>query len=189
LAESYGIAAASLVMADTRTEIHLKRHHFGASAGTISVNGVVQDGTPTWGAVSIINVGIPNTGTDSGSIVLTKSDTKTSTPGHFLYLSASHELHRCQRQWRHSNRNDRNSRKPFGTSGGNAQILINTAIPSATTPVWSATSITNVDIPNAGAISGVIKVTNPQTTKLSNDSAVFYIYPEITSVFQLRYFI
>lgn len=161
----------------------LNGNHFGASAGSVSVNGQTQDGTPTWGAASITGVGIPNTGTDSGNIILTKSDAKTSNSWSTFYIYP-------QITGFTAAKGDGDiqtgiiaiSGNHFGAAGGNAQILINTAIPSATVPVWSATSITNVDIPNAGANSGAIKVTNPQTAKQSNDSATFYVYPQITSV-------
>ncbi|MDP3057817.1 MAG: hypothetical protein Q8N37_04885 [bacterium] len=161
----------------------LNGSHFGASAGSILVNGQTQDGTPTWGAASITGVGIPNAGTDSGSIVLTKSDAKTSNSWSTFYIYP-------QITGFTAAKGDGDiqtgtitiSGNHFGTSGGNAQLLINTIAPSATTPTWGAVSITNVDIPNTGANSGVVKVTNPQTTKQSNDSSAFYIYPQITSV-------
>lgn len=165
----------------------LNGNHFGAVAGLISVNGQTQDGAPTWGAASITGVGIPNTGTDSGNIILTKSDTKTSNTFSTFYIypqitgftnetdgalvDGGRQAHLITISGNH-----------FGTGGGNAQIVVNGVVPSASTPTWGATSITGVDIPNSGTDSGVIVVTNPQTTKASNNSSTFYIYPTITSL-------
>lgn len=165
----------------------LNGNHFGASAGSISVNGQTQDGTPTWGAASITGVGIPNTGTDSGSIVLTKSDTKTSNTFSTFYIypqiiGFTNETDGALSDGGRQTHVVTISGNHFGTGGGNAQILINGVAPSATTPTWSATSITGVDIPNSGSDSGMIVVTSPQTGKSSNNSSSFYIYPTITSL-------
>ncbi len=179
-----GIAAASFADGGFQDgTFTLSGSHFGVTAGTIGVNGAAQDGTPVWGASSIAGVGIPNSGTDSGSIILTKADAKTSNSWSTFYIYPQITGYTAAK----ANGDIQTgtisvSGNHFGTSGGNAQILINSAIPSATTPVWGATSITNIDIPNTGADSGIIKVTNTGTNKQSNDSSAFYIYPQITSV-------
>lgn len=160
----------------------LNGSHFGALAGSISVNSQAQDGTPTWGVSTITSVGIPNTGTDSGSIILTRTDAKTSNSWSTFYIYP-------QITGFTAVKGDGDiqtgtitiSGNHFGTGGLASSILINTAAPSSI-GAWGTGSITTVDIPNTGADSGVIKVTNPQTSKQSNDSTAFYIYPQIISL-------
>lgn len=160
----------------------LNGSHFGASPGSISVNGQTQDGTPIWGVSAITGVGIPDTGTDSGNIILTRSDTKTSNTFSTFYIYPQITSFTAgQGDGDVQSANITITGNHFGTGGTGVNILINGANPSSVT--WtSSSSLTAVDIPNAGADSGVIVVTNPTTTKSSNNSTSFYIYPQISSL-------
>ena len=156
--------------------------HLGAAAGPISVNGQTQDGPPTWGAASITGVGIPNSGTDSGNIILTKSDTKTSNTFSTFYIYPQITSYTAaQGDGDVQSGTITITGNHFGSGGTGANISVNSVAPSSI-GVWSATSITTVDIPNTGTDSGTITVTSPGTSKASNASSAFYIYPQVTSL-------
>ena len=160
----------------------LNGSHFGATAGTSTVNGQTQDGSPTWGASAITGVGIPNTGTDSGSISLTRSDSKTSNNWSTFYIYPQITSYTAANgDGDIQTATTTISGNHFGTGGLASNIAINGVAPSSI-GIWATGSITNVDIPNSGTDSGVIIVTNPQTSKPSNNSSNFYIYPQITSI-------
>ncbi|MFA6521316.1 MAG: hypothetical protein WCT53_02955, partial [Candidatus Gracilibacteria bacterium] len=159
--------------------------HLGSSGGNsnLLINGVAPSATtPTWSSTSISNIDIPDTGTDSGTITVTRfSDSKASNAyGNFYiypqitsFSGATYPDGGFQDGTLTINGNH------FGTGGVAANTSVNGSTPSSI-GVWSATSITLVDIPNAGTDSGSITVTNPQTSGVSNSYSTFYIYPQIT---------
>lgn len=159
--------------------------HFGSSQGTgnVTINGATQDGTVSWGVSSISSVGIPNGGTDSGNITVTRNDGKTSAAAaatFYIYPQIT-SFAAANADGDIQTGSTTISGNHFGTNGTTTNITFNGAAPS-TTGTWSATSVASVDIPNAGTDSGTITVTNPQTSKASNASGTFYIYPSVTSL-------
>jgi len=161
--------------------------HFGSTQGTgnISVNTVNQDGTLSWGVSSISDVGIPDAGADSGSVVVTRDDTKTSNSYSTFYIypqitgftntsdgtltDGGRQTHIITVSGNH-----------FGSTQGSGDIVINSASYEGTA-TWGATSITSVGIPDSGTNSGNIVVQRGDS-KSSNNSSAFYIYPDITSL-------
>lgn len=157
-------------------------NHFGATAGSITINGIAQDGTPTWGGASIIGAGVPDTGADSGSVVVTKLDTKTSNAFSTFYIYPQITGFTAgQTDGDIQTGTITITGNHFGATGAVSNIIVNGVAP-VTIGVWSATSIPAVDIPNTGTDSGTITVTRASDTKASNASATFYIYPQITGL-------
>ena len=165
--------------------ITISGDHLGSSGATtnVSFNGQNPESVGTWTSTSISTVATPNTGTDSGTITVTRaSDSKASNTSSTFYIypqitsisGASFSDGGYQDGTFTLNGNH------FGSGGTGANISVNGIAPSSIS-VWSATSVTGVDIPNTGTDSGVITLTSPGTSKVSNNSASFYIYPQITS--------
>lgn len=159
--------------------------HLGSSQGTgnVTINGATQDGTVSWGVSSITSAGIPNGGTDSGNITVTRGDGKTSAASaatFYIYPQITSYTAPLSDGGLQTGTTTVTGNH-FGTGGAASNITFNGTTPSSITS-WSATSLIGVDIPDAGTDSGTITVTNPQTSKTSNASSTFYIYPSVDSL-------